>query len=81
MSSYTVYGRPGCSYCVAATQLLQSKGLAFEYVDMQAQGIAPAELEDITGRPVRTVPQILRGEEYIGGYRELAAYIKRAEAA
>jgi len=81
MSKFVVYGRPGCGYCVAAAQLLKSKELPYEYVDMQAQGISPAELEQKTGRPVRTVPQILHGDKYIGGYTDLVPYLKNMEAA
>lgn len=81
MPGFTVYGRPGCGYCVAATQLLKSRDLPCDYVDMYAQGISPQELSEKIGQPVRTVPQIMHGEKYIGGYTDLVPYLRNLEAA
>jgi glutaredoxin 1 len=81
MTTFTVYGRPGCGYCVAATQLLKSKGLPWEYIDMYEEGLSPQDLEEKVGRPVRTVPQILHGDKYIGGYTDLVPYLKSLDAA
>ena len=81
MSNFVVYGRPGCGYCVAAIQLLKSKSLPHEYIDMYAIGMSPMELAEKIGRPVRTVPQIVHDDEYIGGYTDLVPYLKQLEAA
>ena len=32
MSSYTIFGRPGCGFCVRARQLLDMKKLPYKYV-------------------------------------------------
>lgn len=77
MTSYTIFGRPGCGYCVRAKQLLEMKGLPFKYVDIHAEGITPADLEKTIGRPVRTVPQIFHGTDYIGGFTELDKHLKQ----
>ena len=81
MSTFTVYGRPGCGFCTAAMRLLKSKELPCEYVDMYSAGISRPELEAKIGRPVRTVPQILHGETYIGGYTDLVPYLREFETA
>lgn len=81
MSEFTVYGRPGCGYCVAAVRLLASKSLPCEYIDMPSAGLSPAALAEKIGRPVRTVPQILHGETYVGGYTDLVPYLKQLEVA
>lgn len=81
METFTIYGRPGCGFCVAAARLLKSKSLPYEYIDMYEQGISPQELTERVGRPVRTVPQILHGDHYVGGYSELVPYLKELEAA
>lgn len=81
MSHFTVYGRPGCGYCVAATRLLESQGLAFEYIDIFQSGVNQSQLEQKVGQPVRTVPQILHGDNYVGGYRELVPYLKSIDTA
>lgn len=78
-NSYIVYGRPWCGYCSAAVSLLKRAGLEFEYVDIREQGISKAELADKLGRPVFTVPQIVRGDRYIGGYTDLVPYLHSLE--
>lgn len=78
MSSYTIFGRPGCGFCVRARQLLDMKKLPYKYVDIHAEGITPADLEKTIGKPVRTVPQIFHGEKYVGGFTELNDYLKNA---
>lgn len=81
METFTVYGRPGCGFCVAAVRLLESKKLPFEYIDMYAEGMSPQQLGDKLGRPVRTVPQIVHGDTYVGGYTDLVPYLKELDAA
>ena len=81
MKTFTVYGRPGCGYCVAATRLLETQGHPFDYVDIFAEGISTSQLAEIVGRQVWTVPQVMHGEHYIGGYRELVPYLKEVQAA
>jgi len=81
MTEFTVYGRPGCGYCVAAIQLLKAKGYGYDYIDIYAQGMSTADLADIVGRPVRTVPQIVHGDTYVGGYTDLVPYLKTLESA
>jgi glutaredoxin 1 len=81
MTAFTVYGRPGCGYCVAAQRLLEGRGYTFNYVDMYAEGLSKADVERTVGRPVHTVPQVLHGDHYIGGYSELVPYIKQLESA
>ena len=80
MADFRVYGRPGCSYCSGAVQLLQRQGLAFEYIDMWKTGLSKEELAAEIGRPVYTVPQILHGDRYVGGYSDLIPYLKTLSA-
>lgn len=77
MDCFTVFGRPGCGYCVRARQVLEDRGLAMCYVDIFAEGISKADLEKKVGKPVETVPQVFHGQKYIGGYTELEAYLKK----
>jgi glutaredoxin 1 len=81
MTEFTVYGRPGCGYCVAAKRLLEGRGYGCRYIDLYEEGISKADIEQKIGRPVHTVPQILHGDRYIGGYTELVPYIKALEEA
>ena len=64
-----IYGKTNCPYCVAAKKLLDSKGISYNYVDLEELGKTAAE---VTGRPnVRTVPQIYLEGKYIGGFDDL----------
>ncbi|AMO56434.1 glutaredoxin [Endozoicomonas montiporae] len=76
MDRFTVFGRPGCGFCVRAKQVLEDRQLPFLYVDIHAEGISKDDLEKTVGKPVETVPQIFHGQRYIGGYTELEAYLK-----
>lgn len=81
MSRFTIFGRPDCGYCVRAKQLLESNEMDMRWIDIQAEGISKADLEKTIGKPVETVPQIFHGKTHIGGYTELAEYMKTLVAA
>jgi glutaredoxin 3 len=66
-----VYTTSYCPYCVRAKRLLQSKGIAFEEINLEGKGDELMVLKNRTG--LRTVPQIFINDELIGGYDELAA--------
>lgn len=72
---YTIFGRQGCGFCLQAKTVLEQKGLSFSYVDIHEEGISQGDLAKTIGRPVRTVPQIFHGQDYVGGYTELLAYL------
>lgn len=78
----TIYGRPGCSYCMRAKQiaeLLKTKreDFDFTYIDMSMTGIGKEDIEAKIGQPVHTVPQILIDDQYIGGCTEFEAHARR----
>lgn len=67
---YYIYGRQNCSYCEAAKALLNRKGLAFKYFDIENvreyYDAFKAMFPD-----AKTVPQIHKDGVIIGGYKEL----------
>ena len=76
-----IFGRPGCPFCVRAKEIaekLQDKrdDFKFRYVDIHAEGISKADLEESAGKPVETVPQIFIDQEHIGGCDAFEAYAK-----
>ncbi len=75
MKRITIFGREGCGFCRRAKELCEAKALNFIYIDIHNEGISKADLEQTVGKPVETVPQIFHGQDHIGGYTELAAYI------
>jgi len=67
-----IYGKPGCPFCDKAKALLETKGIPYEYVNLQELGKTAAQ---VTGRKeVNTVPQIYLDGQYIGGYSELETH-------
>jgi len=76
MDTFTIFGRPGCGFCVRARELCENRNLPFNYIDIHKEGISKADLEKTVGKPVLTVPQVFHGQNHIGGFTELDAYVK-----
>ena len=64
-----MYATGWCPYCARARQLLTSKGIAFEEIDVDARPEARAEMQLRSSR--QTVPQIFIGETHVGGCDDL----------
>jgi glutaredoxin 3 len=64
-----IYGTRFCGPCRRAKALLQSKGVAFDDVDLSHDHDLRARLSEQTGW--RTVPMIFVGDHFIGGYEDL----------
>jgi glutaredoxin 3 len=60
-----------CPYCMRARDLLESKGVTIEEIDVEAVPGARAEMRARSGRS--TVPQVFIGETHVGGCDELLA--------
>ena len=71
MPKVQVYATGWCPYCSRARQLLQSKGVEIEEIDIDASPGARAEMIARSGR--RTVPQIFINQTHIGGCDDLIA--------
>lgn len=69
MPGVVMYATGWCPYCSQARDLLRSKGVAFEEIDVDAHPGARAEMMKRSGR--RTVPQIFIGETHVGGCDDL----------
>ena len=64
-----IYSTGWCPYCSRAKQLLESKGVSFEEIDVDARPEARAEMMTRSGR--RSVPQIFIGATHVGGCDDL----------
>ena len=71
MPKVQVYATGWCPYCARARQLLTSKGVEIEEIDVDARPGARAEMIARSGR--RTVPQIFINQTHIGGCDDLIA--------
>lgn len=70
-----VYGKSDCPFCSMAKEELRLRGIPFDYIDLKEIGKTARE---VTGRKVKTVPQIYLEGEYVGGYDELMEYFNKS---
>ena len=68
-ASVSIYTRAWCGYCTAAVNLLRSKGVPFEQIDVAGDNEKRRWLRDVTGR--HTVPQVFIDGTPIGGFTDL----------
>jgi glutaredoxin 3 len=68
MAEITVYTTEPCSFCVRVKQLLDARGLAYNEVNLAKDSDGRAALAERTG--MFSVPQVVIGDEVIGGFRE-----------
>jgi glutaredoxin 3 len=69
MQPIRMYTTRWCGYCVRAKMLLDSRRIPYEEINLDDEPDFRQKLFDLTGG--WTVPQILIGDEPIGGYTEL----------
>jgi glutaredoxin 3 len=71
MKPVIVYTTEQCSLCVSAKTLLAKRGIAYDEINLARDPDGRARLAEVTG--MITFPQIVIGEESIGGFAELLA--------
>ncbi len=71
MPLVTVYTTQNCSRCASAKMLLARRGIDYEEVNLARDPDGRAKLQERTG--MFTFPQIVIGEQTIGGFDELLA--------
>lgn len=81
MKKITIFGRPGCGFCIRAKQLCEIKSYNFKYIDIWEEGISQEDLQKTIGKPVSTVPQIFHGQDYIGGFTDFEAFVNKLDVA
>ncbi len=72
MSKVEIYSSMWCPFCQRAKRLLQSKGVGFEELDVDADPALRGEMTRRSGGR-RTVPQIFIDGRHVGDSDELAA--------
>ena len=63
-----MYSTDRCPYCIRAKQLLETRGYEYEEINLARDPDGRAELARRTG--MMTFPQLLVGDELIGGFTE-----------
>ena len=65
----TVYTTDPCSFCVRVKDLLRKRGLDFEEINLAKDADGRMKLAQHTG--MLSFPQVIVGDQLIGGFREL----------
>ena len=71
MSNVTVYTTENCPFCTRAKQLLDTRGVQYEEINLERDPRGRQELVEKTG--MMTFPQVIVGDELIGGFTETLA--------
>jgi len=66
-----IYSTPVCGYCQMAKTLMKKHNIEYEEFTV-GKDITKEELVEKLGKEVRSVPQILVDNNYVGGYTELS---------
>ena len=69
MPAITLYSTDPCSFCARAKDLLSKRGIAYDEVNLAKDPEGRAALHARTG--MLSFPQIVVGDEVLGGFREL----------
>jgi glutaredoxin 3 len=72
MAKVVIYTATLCPYCHMAKELLASKGVSYDEVDVTSAAALRAEMRAKAGGR-NTVPQIWVGERHVGGCDDLYA--------
>lgn len=68
MSEITIYTTDPCSFCARVKGLLTARGLEFSEVNLSKDPAGRVELVSRTG--MMSFPQVLIGDELLGGFSE-----------
>ena len=72
MDGWTVYGKRTCGYTVRAMNLLRSKNIPYNFLDV-SDSVTRAKIIKQSG--IKTVPVIYKGSRLIGGCSNLERYL------
>ena len=78
MAKVEIYTSSYCPFCFRAKNLLKSKGIAFNEIDVTDDDAMREKMIELSGGR-RTVPEIFINGEIVGGYDELSALDARGD--
>ncbi len=71
MANVTIYSTDGCPFCAKAKTFLSERGISFEEIEAAPGSKAWNEMREKAGSS--SLPQVLVGDEPIGGYSDLVS--------
>ncbi len=73
MSEVKVFTTEPCSFCVRVKGLLSARGVPYTEVNLSKNPVGRSELAQRTG--MMSFPQVIVGDELLGGFAELQAAV------
>jgi glutaredoxin 3 len=70
-ANVTVYTTDACPFCTRAKQLLDTRGVQYDEINLQRDQAGRDALVAKTG--MMTFPQVIVGDELVGGFQETLA--------
>ena len=70
----TVYTAPTCIWCDRVKSLLKDNDYIIE--EVQINKVVLEDLKTRFNKTIRTVPQVIIDDEFVGGYHEVEALMK-----
>ena len=70
----TVYTAPTCIWCDRVKALLKDNDYIIE--EIQMSGVVLKDLKTRFNKTIRTVPQVIIDDKFIGGYHEVESLMK-----
>ncbi|MEJ8567749.1 glutaredoxin 3 [Elongatibacter sediminis] len=77
MRRLEIYFKSWCPYCNRALNLLDSKGVAYDAIDVTHDMGRELEMRRRSGRT--SVPQIFAGDRHLGGFDDIAQLDRHGE--
>tara|TARA_R100000951_G_scaffold43974_1_gene37109 strand:- start:2682 stop:2906 length:225 start_codon:yes stop_codon:yes gene_type:complete len=71
----TIYSRPGCKWCETSKSILELKAIEYNELMLDVD-ITVEQLKELVPG-AKSVPQIMDGGIYVGGYKELVEYLEQ----
>ena len=68
---YTIYTQNMCGYCTMAKELFEDHSMEYKEIPIDTD----TEAKNYVKSFAKTVPQIFREEQHIGGYEELKEHL------
>lgn len=69
-----IFGKPNCIYCTTAKNLLNAKGIPYEYTELTTIEEQREAIEQISP-DTRTFPMVIVDGEFIGGSTQLKVFL------
>ena len=73
----TVFSTSKCSWCNKVTKMLEESEIKVTKVDVAENVENFDKMQDYAGKDVRSVPQVVIDNQFIGGYTEVERYLNR----